>query len=141
MNRKRGERGHGSHLHRGLQTHGRAPGGYSLAEINDHRSPSRGEMHKQNAKAQTGADQADFRERLHPVVVRKDIIQRIRAEPVLACKIGKSAKACSKERFGLPLTEGRLPNGRAVAFLTRLQNAVLGEIAGLIGLPSRAQSD
>jgi hypothetical protein len=52
-------------------------------------------MHQQNAQAQTGTDQADFPERLHPVVVRKDIIQRIRTEPVLACEIGESAKACS----------------------------------------------
>ena len=52
-------------------------------------------MHEQNAKAETGADQADFRERLHPVIVGENIIQRIRTEPVLACEIGESAKACS----------------------------------------------
>ena len=113
---------------------------YALAKIDHHRPPSRKEVHEQNAKAQTGTNQPDLRKRLHPVVVGKDIIQRIRAEPVLAREVRESSKTGSNKRLDLPLTKRRFPNCRAVGFLTRFKNAILREITRLINLPSCSQS-
>jgi hypothetical protein len=69
------------------------------------------------------------------------IIQGIGTEPVLAGKVGESADAGSHKRIALPLTKSRFPNSRAVGFFTRFQNAILGEVARLISLPSRSKSD